>query len=108
MRTFTAVLPPSGDRRPTAPLPSPSVPQFHDALPTDYIEPGQTTVVSVDGFPVGVANVAGEYFAFQSLCPHQEPPPGGRPLDDCYIPCSHPSSRYDVRTGACVEPATDG
>jgi 3-phenylpropionate/trans-cinnamate dioxygenase ferredoxin component len=84
------------------------VPQFHDALPTDYIEPGETTVVSVDGFPVALANVAGEYFAFQSLCPHQGTTLGGRPLDDCYITCSQHSSRYDVRTGACVEPATDG
>ena len=45
--------------------------QFYDALPTDYLAQGETMTVSVDGFPVAVANVDGEYFAFQNLCPHQ-------------------------------------
>ena len=84
------------------------MPTFYDALPTDYISPGETAVVSVDGFPVAVANVGGEYFAFQSLCPHQGTTLGGRPLDDCVITCPQHSSRYDVRTGACVQPAADG
>jgi len=78
-------------------------------MPIDYIEPGQTAIVSVDGFPVAVANAGGEYFAFQSLCPHQGTTLGGRPLEEgCFLTCSQHSSRYDVRTGACVEPATDG
>ena len=85
------------------------MPRFHDALPADYIAPGETTIVSVDDFPVAVANVGGEYFAFQSLCPHQGTTLGGRPLDeDCFITCSQHSSRYDVRTGRCVRPASDG
>jgi nitrite reductase/ring-hydroxylating ferredoxin subunit len=82
------------------------VPQFHDALPTDYIAPGESTVVSVDGFPVAVANVDGEYFAFQSLCPHQGTTLGGRPLEGCIITCSQHSSQYDVRSGTCVTPAS--
>jgi len=91
------------------PLPSLPVPQYYDALPVDYIEPGETTIVSVDGFPVAVANIAGEYFAFQSLCPHQGTTLGGRRLEDgCFISCPGHSSRYDVRTGSCVQPATDG
>ena len=84
------------------------MPQFYDAIPVDYIGPGESTVVSVDGFPVAVANVAGQYYAFQSLCPHQGTTLGGRPVVDCYITCSQHSSRYDVRTGACVVPASDG
>jgi len=98
----------SGTRSARTSLPSPTMPTFYDALPTDYIEPGQTAVVSVDGFPVAVANVGGQFFAFQSLCPHQGTTLGGRPLDDCFITCPQHSSRYDVRTGTCVAPAADG
>ena len=83
------------------------MPQFYDAMPTDWIEPGSTATVSVDGFPVAVANVDGEYFAFQNLCPHQGTTIGGRPLEEsCFISCPQHSSRYDVRTGRCVEPAS--
>jgi 3-phenylpropionate/trans-cinnamate dioxygenase ferredoxin subunit len=82
---------------------------FHDALPTDWIGPGETTTVEVDEWPVALANVDSEYFGFQALCPHQGTQLGGRPLvDRCIIVCSHHSSRYDVRTGECVQGAPDG
>ncbi|ADP83276.1 Rieske (2Fe-2S) protein [Pseudofrankia inefficax] len=84
--------------------------EFYDALPIDFIEPGETTTVMVDGFPVAVANVDGEYFAFQNLCPHQGSKLGGRSLDQgCFIVCPTHASRYDVRSGACVRPSnSDG
>ncbi|HEX5586968.1 MAG TPA: Rieske 2Fe-2S domain-containing protein [Acidimicrobiia bacterium] len=80
---------------------------FHDAMPTDWIEPGATAIVEVDGFPVAVANVDGEFYAFQSLCPHQGTTIGGRPLEEtCFISCPQHSSKYNVTTGACVEPSS--
>jgi 3-phenylpropionate/trans-cinnamate dioxygenase ferredoxin component len=84
------------------------VPKFYDALPTDWLGPGKTETVEVDGFPVAVANVDGEYFAFQSLCPHQGAPLGGRPLEDgCFVTCIRHASRYDVRSGECVRPSSE-
>lgn len=79
---------------------------YYDALPTDYLEPGSTMTVSLDGFPVAIANVAGTYYAFQNLCPHQGTTLGGRPLDGCIITCPQHSSRYDVMTGTCVQPSS--
>ncbi|OHV39195.1 MULTISPECIES: Rieske (2Fe-2S) protein [Pseudofrankia] len=81
--------------------------EFYDALPVDFIEPGETTTVDVDGFPVAVANVDGEFYAFQNLCPHQGSKLGGRALDEgCFIICPTHASRYDVRSGACVRPSS--
>jgi 3-phenylpropionate/trans-cinnamate dioxygenase ferredoxin subunit len=82
------------------------VPEFYDALPTDYLAQGESATVEVDGWPVAVANVGGEYYAFQNLCPHQGTTLGGRPVvDGHFIVCSQHSSRYDVMTGECVHPA---
>lgn len=81
------------------------MPQFYDAMPTDWIKPGETATVSVDGFPVAIANIEGEFFAFQNLCPHQGTTLGGRPVVECIVTCSQHSSKYDVRTGKCVAPA---
>lgn len=83
---------------------------FTDAMPDDWIAPGETAAVSVNGFPLAVANVDGEFFAFQHLCPHQGTALGGRPLTDgCHIVCPQHSSMYDVRTGECIRPAeSDG
>ncbi len=79
---------------------------FHDAIPTDYLEPGGTVTVAVDGFPVAIANVGGSYYAFQNLCPHQGTTLGGRPVvEECHIVCSQHSSKYNVITGECVAPS---
>jgi len=80
---------------------------FHDAMPADWIAPGESATVQVDGFPVAVANVDGRFYAFQNLCPHQGTTLGGRPIrDGCIIECPQHSSAYDVTTGKCVQPAT--
>ncbi len=79
---------------------------FYDALPDDWLEPGATTTVAVDGFPVAVANVEGCYYAFQNLCPHQGTTLGGRPIvEGSHIVCSQHSSKYDVTTGQCISPS---
>ena len=44
---------------------------FIDALPTDWIGPGETATVDVGGRAVAIANVKGDYFAFDNQCPHQ-------------------------------------
>jgi 3-phenylpropionate/trans-cinnamate dioxygenase ferredoxin component len=85
------------------------VADFFDALPTDWIGPGETTTVDVEGHAVGIANVKGEYFAFDNQCPHQATPLGGLPLmRDCLIRCPQHGSIYDVRSGECVLPSDDG
>lgn len=79
---------------------------FQDAIPDGWLEPGSTAKVAVDGFPVAIANVDGQYFAFQNLCPHQGTSLGGRPLvEGSHIVCSQHSSKYDVTTGRCLEPS---
>ncbi len=82
---------------------------FFDALPTDWIGPGETTTVDVEGHAVGIANVKGEYYAFDNQCPHQATPLGGLPLmRDCLIRCPQHGSIYDVRSGDCVLASDDG
>jgi 3-phenylpropionate/trans-cinnamate dioxygenase ferredoxin subunit len=83
--------------------------EFIDALPTDWIAPGETTTVDVEGRAVAIANVKGEYFAFDNQCPHQATPLGGLPLmRDCLIRCPQHGSIYDVRSGDCVLASDDG
>jgi 3-phenylpropionate/trans-cinnamate dioxygenase ferredoxin subunit len=80
---------------------------FHDAMPVDWIDPGASTTVSVDGFPVAIANLDGEFYAFQNLCPHQGTTLGGRPIvEDSRIVCPQHASTYDVRTGQCLLPSS--
>lgn len=54
--------------------------EFIDAAPVDYLEPGETATVDVDGTPVTIANADGVWCAFESNCPHQATPLGGLSL----------------------------
>ncbi len=85
------------------------MPEFHDAMPTDWVEPGWTATVDVDGTPVAIANVLGEFYAFSNNCPHQATVLGGLPLArNCLITCPEHHSVFDVRSGQCVVPSDDG
>jgi 3-phenylpropionate/trans-cinnamate dioxygenase ferredoxin component len=82
---------------------------FIDALPTDYLEPGESATVDVDGMPVTVANAAGTWCAYESTCPHQATPLGGIPLSrKVLLQCPEHGSMFDVTTGECVLPSQDG
>lgn len=82
---------------------------FVDALPTDYLRPGETATVDVAGLPVTIANADGAYCAFESTCPHQATPLGGVPLlRKVLLRCPEHGSTFDVRTGECVLPSDEG
>lgn len=83
--------------------------EFVDAVPADYLEPGETATVDVDGVAVTVANADGTWCAFESQCPHQATPLGGVPLmRKVLLRCPEHGSMFDVTTGKCVFPSDDG
>jgi 3-phenylpropionate/trans-cinnamate dioxygenase ferredoxin subunit len=85
------------------------VPEFVDAMPIDWVAPGETATVDVDGIPVAIANVDGEFHAFTNTCPHQSTPLGGLSLmRGRLIRCPEHGSTFDVTTGQCVLASQDG
>jgi 3-phenylpropionate/trans-cinnamate dioxygenase ferredoxin subunit len=85
------------------------VTEFIDAVPADYLEPGETATVDVDGVAVTVANADGTWCAFESQCPHQATALGGLPLmRGVLLRCPEHGSMFDVTTGQCVLPSDDG
>ena len=47
-------------------------PEYFDAAPTDWVDPGDTAMIEVDGWPVGLANVDGDVLRLLGAVP----PPG--------------------------------
>ncbi|HET6810750.1 MAG TPA: Rieske 2Fe-2S domain-containing protein [Acidimicrobiales bacterium] len=88
---------------------APPASAFHDAAPTDWVAPGETATVEVDGRPVTLANVDGDYYAFPSQCPHQGTELGGLSLlRGRLLRCPEHGSTFDVTTGQCVLASEDG
>ncbi|HET7088262.1 MAG TPA: non-heme iron oxygenase ferredoxin subunit [Anaerolineae bacterium] len=74
--------------------------EFVTVAKTSEIAPGTVKVVRVDGVPIGVANVDGEFYAFADVCTHDDGPVAEGELDGCQIECPRHGARFDIRTGA--------
>ncbi len=73
------------------------------------LKEGEILVAEVDGEPVVVCKVAGEFHAIGGVCPHAMGPLGdGRVVDGQQIECPWHASRFDLMTGAVTKgPATE-
>jgi len=74
--------------------------EFVTVAKTSEIEEGTVKVVRVGDASVGVANVAGEFFAFADVCTHDDGPVAEGELDDHIIECPRHGAKFDIRTGA--------
>ena len=85
------------------------VSEFYPAIPTEWLSPGETATVEVDGRPVTIANADGTFCAFSHECPHQATPLGGLSLmRKRLLQCPEHGSVFDVTTGECVLASQDG
>lgn len=65
----------------------------------DEVKPGRRKIVEVDGLPLAVFNIAGEYFAIADVCSHDDGPVAEGELLDHAIECPRHGAQFDVRTG---------
>lgn len=66
------------------------------------IEPGTGKTVDVNGTPVALFNVDGNYYAIHNTCLHRQGPLGEGFLDEKVVTCPWHGWQYDVTTGECL------
>jgi 3-phenylpropionate/trans-cinnamate dioxygenase ferredoxin subunit len=64
--------------------------------------PGNLLGVEMEGVPVVLANVEGDFYALKDQCTHQDYPLSDGELDGHRVECMYHGARYDVRTGRAV------
>jgi len=60
---------------------------------------GERLFLEIDGQPIVVFNIAGEYYAIADLCSHDDGPLGEGRLEGYEIICPRHGARFDVRSG---------
>lgn len=63
------------------------------------LEDGQRLLLEVDGRPLAVFRIAGQYFAIADVCSHDDGPVAEGPLAGFEIECPRHGSHFDIRTG---------
>jgi 3-phenylpropionate/trans-cinnamate dioxygenase ferredoxin subunit len=80
------------------------MPELIDICPVDELPAGAMRLVEWEDLEIGVVNCAGELFAIEDRCSHDDGNLVEGELDetDCTIECPRHGSKFDLRTGKPV------
>jgi 3-phenylpropionate/trans-cinnamate dioxygenase ferredoxin subunit len=72
-----------------------------DICPAGELGPGERRIVEAGGRKFGVFNAAGELFAIEDRCSHDDGPlaEGAFDPDGCTVECPRHGSLFDLRSG---------
>ncbi len=76
------------------------MPEFQRIATTDEVDPGELKQFELDGRPVGLCNVDGEFYAFEDICTHQFAHLSDGEFDGKgEVKCPLHGARFDVQSG---------
>ena len=70
---------------------------------TEEIDDDEVKNVVVDGHPIGLYRVNGEYYAIDDICTHAFAVLSDGFLEDFCIECPLHQGRFDIRTGKAID-----
>jgi 3-phenylpropionate/trans-cinnamate dioxygenase ferredoxin subunit len=83
--------------------------KYLEVADLDQLPNGERLFLEIDGNPVVIFNIAGNYFAMDDLCTHDDGPIGEGELDGNVVTCPRHGAKFDIRTGkALALPAVEG
>lgn len=77
--------------------------KFVSAARTSDIKPGKMKCVHIDGRRLLIANVAGNFYATDDTCTHEDASLSTGSLKGEYVKCPLHNSRFNVCTGQVME-----
>ena len=77
--------------------------EWYRVASTDEIDDDDVKHVVVDGHPIGLYRVNGEFFAIDNICTHAFATLSEGFLEDFSIECPLHQGRFDIRTGKVLD-----
>ncbi len=82
---------------------------YYPVCHADELPPGERLFITIGDLPVVIFNIAGESYAIEDLCTHDDGPLGEGEIEDHEIICPRHGARFDIRTGEVLAlPAVKG
>ena len=76
--------------------------EFIQVIEVEQVPPGERVVFEIDGLPIAVFNVSGQYYAIGDVCTHDEGPLADGELVGYQIICPRHGARFDIRSGKAL------
>ena len=66
---------------------------------TEELQPGDRKLIELDGRPIALFNINGEYYCIADVCSHDDGSVAEGELHGCEIECPRHGAHFDVRSG---------
>ncbi len=77
--------------------------EYLDIAPVADLPVGERLFVEIEGKPIVIFNVAGQYFSIADVCSHDDGPVGDGDLEGYNVTCPRHGAQFDVRTGKVIQ-----
>ena len=68
----------------------------------DELEDGGRLIFEIDGSPIALFNIAGEYFAIADVCSHDDGPVAEGEITGHEVECPRHGARFEIKTGKAL------
>jgi 3-phenylpropionate/trans-cinnamate dioxygenase ferredoxin component len=75
--------------------------EFYEIGPAD-LPNGERLFVEIDNRQIVIFNIAGQYFAIEDVCSHDDGPVGEGDLEGYNITCPRHGAEFDIRNGKAM------
>ncbi len=75
---------------------------FFAIASVDELQNGERLFIDVDGQPVVVFNIAGNFYAIGDVCTHDDGPLGDGRLEGHEVICPRHGAHFDIQTGKAL------
>ena len=80
----------------------PSECEFYEIADVEDLPNGERIFVEIDEYYLVVFNIAGQFYAIEDLCSHDDGPLGEGEVEGYQVVCPRHGARFDVRTGKAL------
>ena len=77
--------------------------EFVDIAPVSELPNGERLFVEIEGKPIVIFNIAGQFFSIADICSHDDGPVGEGDIEGYTITCPRHGGEFDVQTGKAVQ-----
>jgi 3-phenylpropionate/trans-cinnamate dioxygenase ferredoxin subunit len=76
---------------------------FLEIAPASELPNGERLFVEIEGKPVVIFNIGGQFFSIADVCSHDDGPVGEGRLEGYNITCPRHGAQFDIRTGKVIQ-----
>ena len=77
--------------------------EFVEIAPVSELPNGERLFVEIEGKPLVIFNIAGQFFSIGDVCSHDDGPVGEGDIEGDNIVCPRHGAEFDIRTGKAMQ-----